>query len=154
VLKTGCRAHAAVLQSYVQVGSAYAGQLAGFDTHGSDLAYALTIFFPFVLSIAIGVPLLVSAARAPAPGAASTLLYGFALPIAWAPLLSVTGDFYELGAIAASRAAAIVGVDGERWRGDDIVAIVRRQFGSAFSWFDAAGVTASLLLGIVLAFAT
>jgi hypothetical protein len=98
--------------------------------------------------------LLVACAAGWRPGAASTLLFDFALPIAWAPLLSVTGDFYELGAIAASRAAAIVGVDGERWRGDDIVAIVRRQFGGAFSWFDAAGVTASLLLGIVLAFAT
>ena len=86
---------------YVQVGSAYAGQLAGFDTHGSDLAYALTVFFPFVLSVAIGVPLLIRAARAPVPGTAPTLLFGFTLPIAWAPILSIGGDFYELGSIAA-----------------------------------------------------
>jgi hypothetical protein len=139
---------------YVQVGSAYAGQLAGFDTHGSDLAYALTVFFPFVLSIAIGVPLLVRAARVPAPSVASTALFGFALPIAWAPILSIGGDFYELGAIAISRAAALVGAQGESWRGDDVIAIVGRRFGGAFSWLDAAGVAASLLLGIVLAFAT
>lgn len=139
---------------YVQVGSAYAGQLAGFDTHGSDFAYAVTVFFPFVLSVAIGVPLLVRAARAQAPGVASTLLFGFALPIAWAPILSIGGDFYELGAIAVSRIAAIVGVDGEGWRGDDVVAIVGRRLGGAFSWIDAAGVAASLLLGIVLAFST
>ena len=139
---------------YVQVGSAYAGQLAGFDTHGSDLAYALTVFFPFVLSIAIGVPLLVRAARVPAPSVASTALFGFALPIAWAPILSIGGDFYELGAIAVSRAAALVGAQGESWRGDDVIAIVGRRFGGAFSWLDAAGVAASLLLGIVLAFAT
>jgi hypothetical protein len=140
---------------YVQVGSAYAGQLAGFDTHGSDLAYALTVFFPFVLSVAIGVPVLVRAVRAPAPGVASALLFGFALPIAWAPILSIGGDFYELGAIAVSRAAAIFGVDGESWRGDDIVAIVGRRFGGgAFSWTDGAGVASSLLLGIVLAFVT
>ncbi|HEX3633796.1 MAG TPA: hypothetical protein VHZ01_14900 [Casimicrobiaceae bacterium] len=140
---------------YVQVGSAYAGQLAGFDTHGSDLAYTLTVFFPFLLSIAIGIPLLVRAARAPAPGVASTLLFGFALPIAWAPILSIGGDYYELGAIAVSRAAAMFGVDGESWRGDDVVAIVgRRLGGGAFSWIDPAGVAASLLLGIVLAFVT
>jgi hypothetical protein len=139
---------------YVQIGSAYAGQLAGFDTHGSDLAYALTVFFPFVLSIAIGVPLLVRAARVPAPGAASTALFGFALPVAWAPILSIGGDFYELGEIAVSRAAALVGAHGEILRGDDIIAIFGRIFGGAFSWLDAAGVAASLLLGIVLAFAT
>jgi hypothetical protein len=140
---------------YVQVGSAYAGQLAGFDTHGSDLAYALTVFFPFVLSVAIGVPVLVRAVRAPAPGVASALLFGFALPIAWAPILSIGGDFYELGAIAVSRAAAIFGVDGESWRGDDVVAIVGRRFGGGpFSWTDGAGVASSLLLGIFLAFAT
>lgn len=140
---------------YVQVGSAYAGQLAGFDTHGSDLAYAMTVFFPFVLSVAIGVPLLIRAARAPVAGVASTLLFGFALPIAWAPILSIGGDFYELGAIAVSRAAAIVGVDGESWRGDDVVAIAGRRFGGGtFSWTDGAGVAASLLLGIVLAFVT
>ena len=139
---------------YVQVGSAYAGQLAGFDTHGSDLAYALTVFFPFVLSIAIGVPLLVRVARAAAPGVATTLLFGFVLPVAWAPLLSIGGDFYELGAIAVSRAATIAGVNGEGWRGDDIVAVIEHRFGGAFSWVDAAGVAASLLLGIVLAFVT
>jgi hypothetical protein len=140
---------------YVQVGSAYAGQLAGFDTHGRDLAYALTVFFPFVLSVAIGVPLLFRAARAPVPGAASTLLFGFTLPIAWAPILSIGGDFYELGAIAVSCVSAIFGVDGESWRGDDVIAIAGRQFGGGgFSWTDGAGVTASLLLGIVLAFAT
>jgi hypothetical protein len=77
------------------------------------------------------------------------------LPIAWAPILSIGGDFYELGAIAVSRAAAIFGVDGESWRGDDVVAIVGRRFGGgAFSWIDGVGVAASLLLGIVLAFAT
>lgn len=139
---------------YVQVGSAYAGQLVGFDTHGSDLAYALTVFFPFVLSVAIGIPLLVHVSRAAVPGVASTLLFGFALPMAWAPILSIGGDFYELGSIAVSRAAAALGVDGQGWRGDDIVAIVGRTFGGAFSWTDVAGVAASLLLGVVLAFAT
>ena len=140
---------------YVQVGSAYAGQLTGFDTHGSDFAYALTVFFPFVLSIAIGIPLLVRATRAPAPSLASAALLGFVLPMAWAPILSIGGDFYELGAIAVSRAAGMFGVEGRDWRGDDVVAIIgRRLGGGAFSWPDLAGIAASLLLGIVLAFAT
>ncbi len=139
---------------YVQVGSAYAGQLTGFDTHGSDLAYALTVFFPFVLSVAIGIPLLIHVSRAAVPGVASTLLFGFALPMAWAPILSISGDFYELGSIAVSRAAATLGFDGRNWRGDDVVAIVGRTFGGAFSWTDIAGVAVSLLLGVVLAFAT
>ena len=140
---------------YVHVGSAYAGQLTGFDTHGSDLVYALTVFFPFVLSIAIGVPLLVRAARVSAPGMAAAAWFGVALPMAWAPILSIAGDFYELGAIAVSRAAAMFGVEGRDWRGDDVVAIIGRSLGGGvFSWPDLAGIATSLLLGIVLAFAT
>ncbi len=143
------------LLPYVHVGSAYAGQLVGFDTHGSDLAYALTVFFPFVLSIALGIPVLVCASQTAVPGVVSTLLFGLALPMAWAPLLSVGGDFYELGAIATSRTAALLGVDGRGWRGDDVIAVFGRSFGgAAFSWTDLAGVAISLLLGIVLAFAT
>jgi hypothetical protein len=75
--------------------------------------------------------------------------------MAWAPILSIGGDFYELGAIAVSRAAGMFGVEGRDWRGDDVVAIIgRRLGGGAFSWPDLAGIAASLLLGIVLAFAT
>lgn len=139
---------------YVQVGSAYAGQLAGFDTHGSDLAYALAVFFPFLLSIAFGVPLLVRAVHAVRPGVASTLLLGLVLPVAWAPILSIGGDFYELGAIAVSRISGMVGVDGRVWRGDDIAAVIGRTFGSGFSGSAAIGIAASLMLGIVLAFSS
>lgn len=140
---------------YVQAGSAYAGQLSGFDTHGSDLAYALTVFFPFILSVAAGVPLFVRAAQTAVPGVASTLLLGVALPIAWAPIVSIGGDFYELGAIAVSRAAASIGVDGHGWRGDDVVVIVRSRLdGEALPLADLAGVAASLFVGVVLAFVT
>lgn len=135
---------------YVRVGSAYAGQLAGFDTHGSDFAYALAVFFPFVLTIVPGVPLLVRAVRAPAPGVASTSLLGLVLPLAWAPILSIGGDYYELGAIAVSRVSGALGSDGRGWRGDDVVAVIGRTSGGS----DAIGVALSLLLGIVLAFAT
>lgn len=97
--------------------------------------------------------------RGRASGAAaavkSTLVFGLALPAAWAPMLSIGGDFYELGAIAGSRAAAALGADGRHWRGDDVIAVFGRNFGAdAFSWTDAAGITSSLLLGVALAFAT
>ena len=138
---------------YVQAGSAYAGQLSGFDTRGSDLAYALAVGFPFVLTIVIGVPALLHATTR-ASGIGSILLFGFVLPVAWAPILAIGGDFYELGAIAVSRAATMVGVDGRSWRGDDAVAIIGRTLRGAFSATDAAGIAASLVLGVVLAFGT
>jgi hypothetical protein len=43
---------------FVSTGSDYAGQLTGFDTHGSDLTYLFTVFFPFILTILLGVPLI------------------------------------------------------------------------------------------------
>ncbi|HKW81443.1 MAG TPA: hypothetical protein VJQ49_10565 [Casimicrobiaceae bacterium] len=134
---------------YVHPGSAYAGQLAGFDTHGSDLAYALAVIFPFALTVVVGVPVLVRALRA-RPSAASALLFGLVLPAAWAPILSIGGDYYELGAIATSRVAGMFGVDGGRWRGDDVVAVLGRVSSAG----DAIGVGASLVLGIMLAFTT
>jgi hypothetical protein len=140
---------------YVRAGSAYAGQLTGFDTRGSDWVYALAVFFPFTLSVVLGIPILVGAMQATRPGVKSTLAFGLALPAAWAPILSIGGDFYELGAIAVSRAAAALGGDGQRWRGDDVIVVFGRNFGAdAFSWTDVAGITGSLLLGVVLAFAT
>jgi hypothetical protein len=139
---------------YVQVGSAYAGQLTGFDTHGNDLAYALAVFFPFVLSVAVGIPVLVRVARATPPGVASTLLMGLVLPLAWAPMLAIGGDFYELAAIAVSRAARTFGVDGQGWRGDDVIAVIGRTFDGKIRGSDVLGVAASLTLGTVLAFAT
>ena len=134
---------------YVHPGSAYAGQLAGFDTHGSDLAYVLAVIFPFALTVVVGIPVLVRALRA-TPSVTSTLLLGLVLPVAWAPILSIGGDYYELGAIAISRIAATFGVDGGSWRGDDVFAVLGRVSNAG----DAIGVSASLLLGAVLALAT
>jgi hypothetical protein len=141
---------------YVHVGSDYAGQLSGFDTHGSDVAYLLTVFFPYVLTIAIGMPIVIYVARAPVVSAGALLLFGAALPIAWASLLSITGDFYELGSILTSRIAhSVLGVDGTSWRGDDLVKIARPIIESAqLRGADVAGVMVSFVLGVLLAFAT
>ncbi len=141
---------------YVHVGSEYAGRLSGFDTHGSDAAYVLTVFFPYLLTIAVGMPIVTYIARAPVASIGGLLLFGAAVPVCLAPLLSVTGDFYELGSILISRIAhSLLGVDGTSWRGDDLVKIARAMIDSAQRrGADVVGVMVSFALGVLLAFAT
>lgn len=137
---------------YVRVGSDYAGQLTGFDTHGSDLTYAATVAFPYLLTLFPGVPLLVRTASRSHSSAGASFALGAALPLAWAPFLSFGGDYYELGSIAASRLAELLaGVDGRGWRGDDVFLIAGRD---GLRPGDVAGIAGSLLLGLLLAFAT
>ncbi len=141
---------------FVAVGSDYAGQLTGFDTRGSDLTYLLTDFLPFVLTIVIGVPLLRAAARQD-DQMGSALRLGAALPIAFAPFISLPGDYYEMGSILATRAAALFspGFDLQRWRSDDIFRLIEQLRASGTATVsDVVGVGAALLIGAVLAFAT
>ncbi|MGH7789523.1 MAG: hypothetical protein ACRERC_21810 [Candidatus Binatia bacterium] len=152
---------AALLQPFfpwVAVGSEYAGQLTGFDTGGSDLTYLLTDFLPFVLTIIIGVPLLRAAGGWRGTGLTQALLFGAALPVALAPFVSLTGDFYEMGSILVSRLVARgdPGFAVDRWRSDDVFKLIGELFGAGGSGglADAAGIAASLLLGSMLAFAT
>jgi hypothetical protein len=142
---------------YVRVGSDYAGQLSGFDTHGSDWIYAVTVFFPYLLTLLVGVPLIlrVRARRHPSTGALLTL--GAALPLAWAPFLSITGDYYELGSIIISRLAELLfAANTDAWRGDDLFRIAGPLFTSDIKLrgADAVGVSLSLALGLLLAFLT
>ena len=74
----------------------------------SDLVYLATDAAPFVLTVVVGVPLLrgpsprwgpAREARATGPLLARSALFGAALPIAFAPFLSLTGDYYEMGSI-------------------------------------------------------
>jgi hypothetical protein len=78
-------------------GSEYAGRLSGFDPGGSDLVYLATDLGPFVLALFPGVWGLRRAAAARQP-----LAFGLALPFALAPLLSATGDAYEIGSLLAT----------------------------------------------------
>jgi hypothetical protein len=151
---------AALLQRvfpFVTVGSDYAGQLTGFDTHGSDLTYLLTDFLPFALTIWVGVPLLRRASRA-RPGWRAAAMTGAALPIAFAPFISLPGDYYEMGSIVISRLFSDAGwsVGADRWRGDDVFKQIDTLFssGTPFGAVDVIGVAASVCLAIVLAFAT
>jgi hypothetical protein len=141
---------------FVSSGSDYAGQLTGFDTGGSDLTYLLTDFFPFLLSVFLGVPLLKSASRS-APLAAAVKL-GISLPIAFAPFISFSGDYYEMGSIIVSRAASLFSpsFDVERWRSDDLFKLADGLFfsGGQYGTGDVAGVSLSFILGIVLIYAT
>ncbi|GJM17142.1 MAG: hypothetical protein DHS20C13_24690 [Thermodesulfobacteriota bacterium] len=141
---------------FVTVGSDYAGQLTGFDTKGSDLIYLLTDFFPFLLTIFIGVPLLRSAAGSKPLWAAIKL--GLGLPIAFAPFISFSGDYYEMGSIIVSRIANFISSTTQFtiWRSDDVFKLAGDLFfsGSPYGFIDIAGVTVSFILGLVLIYAT
>jgi len=138
---------------YVTVGSEYAGRLSGFDTRGSDLTYLLTCALPFVLTVLIGVPLLRAVPRL--HGWRRGLGLGVAVPVAFAPVVSLTGDYYEMGSILVSRVVAttLPGFPLDRWRGDDLIKLVR-ELGPQADLGDVAGVAASLTIGAVLALAT
>lgn len=141
---------------FVSSGSDYAGQLTGFDTGGSDLTYLLTDFFPFLLTVFIGVPLLRSASRS-TPLAASIKL-GISLPIAFAPFISFSGDYYEMGSIIVSRIASFFdpSLELSRWRSDDLFKLSEKLFfsGGSYGAGDVAAVVLSFILGGVFIYAT
>jgi hypothetical protein len=143
---------------FVSTGSDYAGQLTGFDTHGSDLTYLFTVFFPFILTILLGVPLIKYSASLTSHPIISCLILGFAIPIAYAPFISITGDYYEMGSIIISRFKAVwsPGFELERWRSDDLIKLVKELFfkTNSIRIVDIIGVTASFLFGLVLSFIT
>ncbi len=79
--------------SFVSAESEYAGRLSGFDTHGSDGVYALTIVFPFVLTL-FGFLLLEMGVQKRSP-----FVFMFFTPWAFAPIISLFGDYFELGSL-------------------------------------------------------
>lgn len=137
---------------FVVAGSEYAGQLTGFDTGGSDWTYLLTDFLPFLLTIGIGVPLLRWIAAGRGSGSKQALLLGVSLPLAYAPFISLPGDYYEMGSIVVSDAVGFVvpGLSLDRWRSDDVWKLISDIAPSA-GFTDIAGITASLFTGCLLA---
>jgi len=148
---------AAVLKDifpFVAVGSDYAGQLTGFDTGGNDLVYLATVFAPFLLTIFIGVPMLRSV-----PGIAhrdwAACLLGAAIPVAFAPWISLPGDYYEMGSILVSRwAAPLMAQPAERWRSDDVFRLVETLAAEGATPADWGIVATAAMVGAVLAMAT
>ena len=140
---------------FVAVGSDYAGQLTGFDTRGSDVVYLVTVLAPYALTLFPGVPLLLWSIDR--PGIAGATLFGASLPWALAPLLSLTGDYYEAGAILASRIAALWsgGALPEHWRSDDLARLLEARIAAgALPLEDGLGIAAGFGIGLLLATAT
>ncbi|HEV8238430.1 MAG TPA: hypothetical protein VGS57_03595 [Thermoanaerobaculia bacterium] len=130
---------------WVVAGSEYAGRLSGFDTRGSDAIYLVTDLLPFVLTLP-GVWALRRAARAGRPG-----LFGAAAPFALAPLLSLTGDAYEIGSMLVTRLAPWAPVTA-LLRGDDVSVVFSRLAPAAAPpW---GGFALAIAAGVLWAWAT
>ncbi|MEO8277253.1 MAG: hypothetical protein ABI639_13650 [Thermoanaerobaculia bacterium] len=85
----------ALVFPFVVPGRAYAGRLSGFDTGGNDWIYLATDLAPFLLTLFPGFWWLRRSART-----ANAMAFGAALPLAFAPLISLTGDAYEIASLA------------------------------------------------------
>lgn len=131
---------------FVSAGGEYAGRLSGFETHGSDLTYLATDIAPFLLTLFPGVWLLRRAARAE-----RAWLFGAALPLALAPLVSLTGDAYEIGSIVVTRLGPWRAATD--LRGDDLFVLIRGALSdsSARTWL---GLALAQSLGLIWALAT
>lgn len=142
---------------FVAVGSRYAGQLTGFDTHGSDAIYLATDFAPFLLSVFLGIPIVVWLGRHGRAGKGHCLWLGTALPLAFAPFTNLVGDYYEMGSIVTSRIARLLGAGGDvdRWRGDDVFLKVDELLGQGSATLaDGIGISVGMLVGTILAYLT
>jgi hypothetical protein len=143
---------------FVSAGSEYAGRLTGFDTGGSDFTFFMTDCLPYVLTIFFGVPLLKSIPSLRSHPFFKSICLGLAAPFAYAPFMSIFGDYYEMGSLFISRLAAsgAPSVNPDRWRSDDIFRLVDRLSAShgVSHTLDGTVVISSLLLGGILVFAT
>jgi hypothetical protein len=130
---------------FVVSGSEYAGRLSGFDTRGSDWIYLATDLGPFVPVIFPGVWWLRRAAAAH-----RAFAFGAALPFAFAPFLSLTGDAYEIGSLLVTNLPPWKGT--ALLRGDDVFKTAEALGRTpAAPW---TGFAAAVCLGVVWAFLT
>src|SRR6056297_2908011 len=139
---------------FVVSGSDYAGQLTGFDTRGSDWIYQACVLMPYLLTVFPGFWLWRRALDVVAPGPGAMLAVGALLPVVAAPLISLTGDYYESASIVVSRLfAGVAGRPVEAWRSDDVFRLVDRW---ALDWTaaDIAAVAGGVVLSLLLALAT
>ena len=133
---------------FVEPGGEYAGRLAGFDTGGSTSVHLLTTGLPFVLTVFPGVWLLRWGARH-----ASGIAYGAGLVPATAPILSLTGDAYEIGSLVATSIAPWAREPARTALiGDDVMVVAPAlSGGGALLWI---GFALAAALGVAWAFLT
>ena len=146
---------AAWLQTFfpwIAVGSDYAGQLTGFDTHGNDVIYLLTVLAPFALTLFPGMTLWIFAAIANWQSATVWALAGLSFSMVAAPFISVFGDMYETASIITTRALLLADSqqNAQRWRSDDMFLLLRELVPDA-GWLDLVMIASSLLLAVLLA---
>ncbi|MBY6203865.1 hypothetical protein [Halomonas denitrificans] len=139
---------------FVVSGSEYAGRLTGFDTGGSDLVYQACVLMPYLLTIFPGFWLWQKALARERPGPGSMLAAGGLLPLVAAPMISLTGDYYESASIVVSRLfAGSAGRPLEAWRSDDVFRMIG-DWTAAWTVADVAAIAGGLVLALVLALAT
>ncbi|MDA8434332.1 MAG: hypothetical protein M0Z60_15415 [Nitrospiraceae bacterium] len=140
---------------FVSVGSEYAGRLSGFSTNGSDVTYLLTDLMPFTLTVLVGIPLLKSSGSPGLSPLRRSVRFGLAMPLAYAPFISLPGDYYEMGSIVVSRSASLlVPVGPDRWRSDDLFKLAKSLAASGAGPLDVSVVAVSFLAGIAMTYAT
>ncbi|GAB4167286.1 MAG: hypothetical protein Kow0020_00030 [Wenzhouxiangellaceae bacterium] len=140
---------------FVEPGSEYAGRLSGFDTGGSDWVYQATVLAPYLLTVFPGLWLW-RRLLAPevAPGPLRVFAAGGLLPVVAAPLLSLTGDYYESGSIVVSDLlAGLAGRETALWRSDDLFRLIASWPGP-LTLVDGLGIAAGFVTGLALALAT
>ena len=80
------------------------------------------------------------------------------LPIAFAPFISVIGDYYEMASILVSRVGVMIHppLPLGRWRSDDVFRLLDLlSSGPGGLWIsDMTGIAAGLVLGTLMAFGT
>jgi hypothetical protein len=132
--------------SFVEAGGDYAGRLAGFDTGGSTAVHLLTTGLPFALTVFPGVWLLRWGARR-----GLGFAFGAGLVPATAPIVSLTGDAYEIGSLLATQIAPW-SIEPARTAliGDDVAVVAPAlSGGGALLW---SGFALAVVLGLTWAF--
>lgn len=132
---------------FVHPASEYAGRLSGFSTGGSDVVYLATDFAPFLLTLFPGLWWLRRTGRH-----GDSVGYGAALPVALAPLTSLTGDAYEIGSIVTTWVPPFAS-RSDVLRGDDLLKKVGELSSSSAGATEWAGLALATLLGAAWALA-